>query len=350
MKTKSLILSLTACAVLISCETSSPDIVTPASSGTLILNNGNWGGNDSSIGVYDPQTKTYVPDAFYAANGQKLGDLGQDMIRYGQETYIAVNGSQTIFITDNDLKITGHINAEADGARLSPRYFTAGADRIYVTYYEGYIGEIDPESHSVRITATGPNPEGICMAGDRLYVAASGGMAYPAYNNTLSIVDVNTFTESGTVTVNVNPAKTAASPDGAYVYVLSFGNYDNLPAMLEVVETTTGRVSSLEYESVSAIAASGDILYILCGGYDENWAPLPGTVYRHDMIRNRPLGAFVADGTTLPEAYSISVAQDGYIYVGCSDYTSTGDVYVFTPEGALHDKLDSQGLNPIKAY
>ena len=350
MEIKNLILSLTACAALISCETSSPDTLTPASCGTLILNNGNWGGNDSSIGMYDPQTKTYVPDAFYAVNGQKLGDLGQDVIRFGQETYIAVNGSQTIFITDNDLKIKGHINAEADGARLSPKYFTSGPDRIYVTYYEGYLGEIDPESLGVRITAIGPNPEGICMAGDRLYVAASGGMAYPAYTNTLSIVDMNTFTESGTVTVNVNPTKAEASSDGAYVYVLSFGNYDNLPAMLEVLETATGKVSALEYASVSAIAASKDILYILSGGYDENWAPLPGTVYRHDMIRNRPLGSFVTDGTTLPDAYSISVAQDGMVYVGCSDYTSTGDVYVFSPEGILYDKFDSQGLNPLKAY
>ena len=68
------------------------------------------------------------------------------------------------------------------------------------------------------------------------------------------------------------------------------------------------------------------------------------------MKANKSLGAFVTDGTLLPNAYSISVARDGYVYVGCSDYVNTGDVYVFTSDGKLHDKFDSQGLNPLKAY
>ena len=68
------------------------------------------------------------------------------------------------------------------------------------------------------------------------------------------------------------------------------------------------------------------------------------------MARNLPLGAFVTDGTILPKAYSISAASDGYIYVGCSDYVTTGDVYVLTSSGTFHDKFDSQGLNPIRAY
>ena len=86
------------------------------------------------------------------------------------------------------------------------------------------------------------------------------------------------------------------------------------------------------------------------------------------MARNLPLGAF-GTGTdisfdasvgkaaaselgaiTFPNAYSISAASDGYIYVGCSDYVNTGDVYVLTSAGTLHDKFDSQGLNPVRAY
>ena len=153
------------------------------------------------------------------------------------------------------------------------------------------------------------------------------------------------------IEVSVNPAKVEASSDGKYLYVSSFGNYADVPSKLQVVELASGAVKDLDYSSVSAIAKGrNDVLYILCGGYDENWNPLPGTIYCHDMARNIPLGAFVTDGTVLPKAYSISAASDGYIYVGCSDYVTTGDVYVLTPEGRLHDKFDSQGLNPIRAY
>ena len=350
MKINRLFLALGLCTVFISCENSSKEDITPISSGTYILNNGNWGSNDSSIGIYNPSEKTIAADAFKAVNGQALGDLGQDITGLGEDIFVAVNGSQTIFVTDMDLKIKQQINADKDGARLSPRYFATSGSKVYVTYYEGYVGEISSD-YSVRLCTVGQNPEGIAFAGGNLYVANSGGMAYPAYNNTVSVVSTSSFTETSTIEVNVNPAKVEASSDGAYVYVSSFGNYADVPARLQVISTSNGKVTDLDYSSVSAIAkGKDDILYILCGGYDENWNPLPGTVYKHDMKANKSLGAFVTDQTTMPNAYSISATSDGYVYVGCSDYTNTGDVYVFTPDGKLYDKFDSQGLNPLKAY
>lgn len=261
-----------------------------------------------------------------------------------------MNGSQTIFVTDTDLKIKQQISTDKDGARLSPRYFATSGSKVYVTYYEGFVGEISSE-YSVQLCTVGPNPEGLAVADGNLYVANSGGMAYPAYNNTVSVVSTSTFTETSTIEVNVNPAKVEASSDGVYVYVSSFGNYADIPAKLQVITTADGNVKNLDYTSVSAIAkGKDDILYILCGGYDENWNPLPGTIYKHDMKTNKALGAFVTDDTTMPNAYSISATSNGYVYVGCSDYVNTGDVYVFTSEGKLHDKFDSQGLNPLKAY
>lgn len=350
MKINRLFLALGLTLALYSCDNSSKDDITPVSHGTYVLNNGNWGSNDSNISIYDPSTKTLAADAFKTANGQNLGDLGQDIIGLGEDIYIAVNGSQTIFVTNIDLKIKQQINADKDDTRLSPRYFATAGSKVYITYYEGYVGEISGD-YSVRLCPVGPNPEGVAVAGGNLYVANSGGMAYPVYNNTVSVVSASSFTETSTIEVNLNPAKVEASSDGAYVYVSSFGNYADVPAKLQVITTSDTKVADLDYPSVSAIAkGKDDILYILCGGYDEDWNPLPGTVYKHDMKANKSLGSFVADATTLPNAYSISAGQDGYIYVGCSDYKNTGDVYVFNSEGKLHDKFDSQGLNPLKAY
>lgn len=350
MKINRIFLALGLSLALVSCEDSSKDDITPVTSGTYILNNGNWNSNDSNIGIYNPSDKTFTADAFQAANGQSLGDLGQDIIMLGENVYISVNGSQTIFVTDPDLKIKQQINADKDGTRLSPRYFATAGNKVYVTYYEGYIGEISSD-YSVRLCQVGQNPEGVAVAGNNLYVANSGGMAYPAYEKTVSVVSLSSFTQTTTIEVNINPTKAETSSDGAYVYVSSFGNYADIPAKLQVITTSDNKVSDLDYTSVSAIAkGNDDILYILCGGYDENWNPLPGTVYKHDMKTNKVLGTFVTDGTEMPDAYSISAPSDGYVYVGCSDYKNTGDVYVFTPEGTLHDKFDSQGLNPLKAY
>ena len=92
MKINKLFLTLGFCLVLYSCENSSKDVITPDSAGTYILNNGNWGSNDSNIGVYNPSTRKFTADAFKMANGVNLGDLGQDITGLGEEIYIAVNG------------------------------------------------------------------------------------------------------------------------------------------------------------------------------------------------------------------------------------------------------------------
>lgn len=352
MKVKKLIMVLSICAALYSCDkTGGQEDGPEAGAGTYILNNGNWGDNDANIGIYDPAGKTYTASAFFAANNQKLGDLGQDVLASGDEVYIAMNGSQTIWVTDPQLKIKEQVNAEAEGSRLTPRYLAAADGKVYVTYYEGYVGEISGSDYSVRLCPVGPNPDGLAIAGGKIYIAVSGGMSYPTYNNTVSAVSLDSFTETATFEVNVNPVKVEASSNGAYVYISSFGNYADAPAKLQVYNVSTGVVSDLEYASVSAIAkGANDVLYILCGGYDENWAPLPGTVYKHDMATNKALGAFVTDSTTLPNAYSISAGRDGYVYVGCSDYKNTGDIYVFDSNGKLYDSFDSEGMNPQKVH
>ena len=368
MKPERLVAALALCYALYSCERhddipAGPEenfrvefhdmesVEAPASiEGTYILNNGNWGSNDANVGIYDPASKSFAPKAFYAANQMNLGDLGQDIIGVGDAVYIAVNGSKTVFATDRSMRLNVQINAFKGQTRLSPRCLASYGSKLYVTYYEGYVFEIDESGKTFRAATVGNSPEGLAVAGGCLYVADSGGALYPDYEKTVSVVSLETFTEISTIEVNPNPIKVEASSDGSYVYVSSFGDYAANPAKLQVITTVTGAVSDLYYASVSAIAASGDILYILCGGYDADWKPLPGTIYRHDMKNNQSLGTFMADGTVLADAYSISVARDGYVYVGCSDYVTNGDVYVFTPEGKFHDRFDSQGLNPLEAY
>lgn len=320
-------------------------------SGRFVVNNGNWGDNDADIGIYDLQRKTFFPDMFYTVNSRYLGDLAQDIISVGDDIYIAVSGSQTIFVTDRELRVKKQINAENNGVRLSPRCFATDGVRVYVTYYEGYVGQISPEDYSIRFAQVGPNPDGLDAAGGKLYVADSGGMAYPDYNNTLSVISIDGFERTDIVSVNVNPAKVVASSDGNMVYVFSYGDYAAVPSLVQALDTVSGKLSDLPYESVCSIAGGKNgLLYILCGGYDADWNPLPGTVFIHDMATNTGMGNFVTDGTILPNAYSVSVTSDGYVYVGCSDYLTTGDVFVFTPDGRLYDRFDSQGLNPIKVY
>lgn len=314
--------------------------------GTLILNNGNWGGNDSNISIVNIEDGSVIPDAFYRANGLRLGDLGQDIICVGECIYIAVNGSQAIFITDKELKIIKRIDTEINGTRLSPRAFTTDGKMVYVSFYEGFVGRIMPETFETSFVEVGANPDGIDVCNGRLYTADSGGMAYPDYNNTVSVISLDTFKCVDKITVNLNPVKIAAYADK--VYILSYGDYAANPPMIQVYDTENGTLEALGYEFVSSMARGEDgLLYILCAGYDEDWSQLPGKVMVHDMKNNIAVGEFIKDSTILDNAYSISAASDGNIYVGCSDYKTSGDVYIFDTSGTLLHKIDSHGFNPI---
>ena len=64
MKISKLIFAIGLSLALCACDNSSKDNITSVSSGTYILNNGNWGSNDSNIGVYNPSTRKFTADAF----------------------------------------------------------------------------------------------------------------------------------------------------------------------------------------------------------------------------------------------------------------------------------------------
>ena len=313
--------------------------------GFYVVNNGNWGANDANILLWNSTDKTFAPELFLARNSIRLGDLAQDMLCFDHHRYIAVNGSQVVFVTDDDLNVVKKVVAKDGETTLSPRYLVNGGSKVYVTYYEGYLGEIDPANDwSVRVTKVGPNPDGLAYVGGKIYVANSGGYL-PGYCDELSIVDASSFKEVNTIKVNTNPYLVKAAGD--YLYILSRGNYYDIPAKVQCLDLRTNTLSDLSYTNAADIALCKDRLYVLCAGYDAEWKPLPGSVYVHDAATNTEKGKLVTDGTEMPNAFSIS-AVGKFVFVGCSDYVTNGDVYAFTAEdGKLYEKFDSQGLNPI---
>ena len=60
--------------------------------------------------------------------------------------------------------------------------------------------------------------------------------------------------------------------------------------------------------------------------------------------------SFITDGTVVDKPYSLSADPlTGDIYVGTSDYTNNGDMYVFSAAGKLKNRFEV-GLNPMGAY
>lgn len=324
-----------------------PEIIDPVLSDEVyILNNGNWGANDANVLRYNIATEAAQPQAFYATNQRQLGDLGQDIVELENgDFYIAVNGSQIVFVTDHNLKVKAEVVANDGDAKLSPRSLCAVGDKVYVTYYEGFLGEISTTNYSVRTTPVGNSPEGLAYADGKFYVANSGGALYPNYDNTVSVVDAKNFREEKRIEVNLNPQMIVASSDGAALYVNSFGNYADVSAKLQRISVTSGEVTDLDYTDVKAICAGpADVLYVATGAYNDLWQ-VTGYVNRHDMKTNTPQGLLFEEPVL--NFYSLSYSQ-GLLFVGASDYKTNGDVYIYDEAGTFLRKIDAEGLNPQK--
>ena len=320
--------------------------------GYLVLNSGNINVNNSNISVFNIDNKELVLNAFYQTNGKYLGDVGQDMLVAGDEIYISVSNSRRIFVTDSELKIKKEITfGMGETEAFQPRYLCSYQGKIYVTYYEGYLGRIDPaKNYKVECTKVGEYPEGLDCCSGKAYVANSGGMNYPDYDKTLSVVDLETFKETEKIQVNTNPEFVKANDQGSPIFVSSKGNYADIPGMLQVVSTSDNSVKDLGFNNLIWMAKGPENrIYLLSGGYDQEWKPLPGKVSTLDASQaSSDAKEFVADGVDFPMAYSLSVTNDGYVFVGSSDYVNNGDVHVIGPDGKYICKFDSNGLNPIK--
>lgn len=322
-----------------------------------VLNNGNWGSNDASIGAIDLQAKKITPDVFKTANNKALGDVAQDAIVYGSKMYIAVYGSATVFaVNKSDMKIAKAISEKsAGGETLSPRHFTTNGAFVYVTYYEGYVGAIDTTTLSLKqLVKVGDNPEDIAYCSGKLYVANSGGMNYPDYGHTVSVIDAATMTVEKELEVNLNPNKFVINKKND-LYLLSWGDYAATPAQLQLINTANQSVSLVADVKDPYDMALGldENLYVLTSSYDENWNAVTDVVI-YNTNEKKYVGQFSSKVTDIKNKYSISTDYSlgsnaqGVIFIGTSDYISTGDIYIFDSIGSEYAHMDTGGLNPIK--
>lgn len=238
-----------------------PDPGTEVTSAIYVVNNGVQTGNvPGGITVYDLNTGKITDDGFAAANANlSIGDTPQSAIIAGGYMYVAVSESNLIWVLDpTTLQVVKSIVPEAPAT--TPRELAYDGRNVYVSLYSGHVGVIDGSTNTLTRTITvGPNPEGLAVAGGKLYVANSDGQNWEAgYSNcSMSVIDLTSFTESK-INVGLNPTK-VLSPDGKKVFVICMGNYGDIPATVKAVEGTTAR----DICPGTLMASDGNSLYVI---------------------------------------------------------------------------------------
>lgn len=330
----------------VSCEkeNTNPDVPESAT-GVYVLNNGSFNQNNSSLYLYEPSTKLIAKNVFASRNGKKLGDTGQDILIYGGKMYITVKGSGVLFVTDTQGNILKEIVLSD---YKEPGNLTSYNGKVYVSYFDGGVAQIDTVKFDTKTVKVGDNPEELKAANGKIYVANSGGMNYPVYGKTVSVIDAATMKVIKTLEVADNPRFVEVDGQGD-IYVISSGNYGVVKPVLQRISSQTDLVQNipLSFPPVWFAMGAEDKLYIIGGESDSDFH-VQGKVYTFNTSTEKVDGAFVTDGTEVKSFHYLSAdGVSGDVYVGSSDYVNNGDMYVFGKDGKLKDKFET-GLNPIK--
>ncbi len=316
--------------------------------GFYLLNEANMGSNKSSIDYFDSESGYYFRNIYPTINPgvtMKLGDVGNDIQIYGNKLYAVINCSHYVEVMD--LNTAKHHNSITI---TNCRYIVFDKGYAYVSSYNGPV-QIDPKAplgSVVKIDTTnmavvgtcmvGYQPEEMVIKGNKLYVANSGGYRVPDYDNTVSVIDLNTFKEEKKITVGINLHRLELDNYGN-LYVSSRGDYKTISSKTYIIDTNTDKVTDvLHLLPNSNMTLSGDSLYV----YSVEWSHITekNTVsYAIVDTRTKKIVTrnFITDGSEkfikVPYGLAIHPQTKEIFVTDAKDYVSPGTLYCFDSKG-----------------
>jgi YVTN family beta-propeller protein len=346
-------LLLAACIVtvfLFSCSkdnTPAPPPVPPkVTTGVFVLNQGTFGGNNTTLTYYDFTAGTQTTDFFKNVNGFGLGDTGSDFIIYGGKMYIVMNVSGYVAVTNGvTAKFIDTISFKNAGVNRGPENIVAAGGKIFVSSTDGTVAVIDTTSLAItKFIKVGSNPAQMVVANDNLYVSNTGGFS-ATFDSTVSVIPLNSLIETGKIVVGINPGSITTDNTGN-IYVVCTGNYGAVAPSLVKVNLNTNTISKKIDSAFGNIRYYNSALFTT-GGYFG--AANVGIFSPNDLTAVRP--SFITDGTTIVNPYGLDIdPATGDVYVGdAKDYVSSGEVFCFDKSGKKKFSFSvSPGISPFK--
>ena len=184
-----------------------------------ISNEGNFGSGNGSLSYYDRSMDQIQNNVFQTANGAPLGDVAQSVEEHNGRLFIVVNNSGKVEMADpTNFQTMGTISGLS-----SPRYFKAVSNsKAYVSdWVSNTVAVIDLNTYTVSGTvAVGNSPERMAFVNGYLYVTNSG--AY-AMDSTVSVIDTASDQVVTTIAVGDAPNSIQVDANGK-LWVLSGGD------------------------------------------------------------------------------------------------------------------------------
>jgi len=352
MNLKKIGILLTLSGLFLTACTNDDDVSIPLGAydnGVLILNQGNFGGGNSSISFWSNDFSTFEFNAFSSVNPSvTLGDTAQDLGFYGDKAYIVVNLSNTIQVVNR--YTLEHLTTISTGLS-NPRYIAFANGNAYVTNWgdacnaeDDYVAVINLTSNSVTsfIPVT-EGPERILEHDDKLFIAHMGGYGF---GNSISVIQANNNSVSSIEVGDVPNSMALVNND---LYVLCGGK----PSWAE--PETSGSLVKINLSTNTVTAA----LPFLLGNHPSNlifhdnkfYYTVDSNVFSKTIeantIPSTPIFSTTAQGVY--GVYSFAIANNKIFVGDATDYNSNGKVYIYSLTGTLENQ-ETVGVIPGGFY
>lgn len=289
-----------------------------------VLNEGNMGSNKAQIDRMNLETGVYTRNYYGAQNPnqmKELGDVGNDIQRYGGKLYAVINCSHKVEVMD----LTCHRIGQVDIPNCRNLAFANG--KVYVSAYvgsvveqdmPGAVYEVDTTTLSVtREVKVGRQPDELIVKDGMLYVCNTGGYTVDVYDSTLSVVDIATMQEVRRITVGQNPNRIRMDADGRLWVTIVGNRKDVAPGMVVIKD---GEVAERLNQRADNMVTDDGQVYILDA--------------TRKVVRKRVVNEWVdmVDVSHMEKPYGLMVK--GNIYVtDARNYVSSGELYCYSPAG-----------------
>ena len=326
--------------------------------GMYVLNEGNMGSNKCTLDFLDlsGETAHYLRNIYAERNPnevKELGDVGNDAQIYGSKLWLVINCS-------NKVEVLGAKDAVKQGKIDVPNCRSVAFHKGYA-YVSSYVGPVNVSQdaplgqvykidtltlRTVAQVTVGYQPEELAVIGDKLYVANSGGYMVPDYDHTVSVIDLNTFTEERKIDVAPNLHRCRADRYGQ-LWVSSRGDYYGEPSHLCWLQKDASgqlqRMGRLDVV-VSDMCIVGDSLYYM--GMQFNYETMKNermlgiiNVATHEVVNRQLTTAKEAEAIIQP--YGIIVNPNGrdFYLMDAKNYVSSGDLLHFHQDGTFDYKV-----------
>lgn len=317
--------------------------------GFFLLNEGNMGSNKATLDYFDYETGVYTKNIYAERNPgvvKELGDVGNDLQIYGDKLYAVINCSNLIEVMDvNTAKHIGSVSVP------NCRYIVFKDKYAYVSSYAGpvefdpnyrlgYVAKIDTATLQVVGECTvGYQPEQMAIAGNKLYVANSGGYRFPNYDTRVSVIDLDKFETIKQIDTEIINLHCMELDRYGNIWVSSRGDYYTVKSKTFTIDSQTDMVTDVfDLISNGGMARCRDSLYV----YSSEWSYVSqdytftyaviDTQKKKVVSRN-----LITDGTDkkiiMPYGIAVNPDNGDFFVTDAKDFITPGILYCFNEDG-----------------